>query len=590
MQKKSMIFSLGAVLFLAGAAQAACDINTYAGDGVPGAGGDGGPATAAQLQQPTGVGLDGSGNLYIADHGNNRIQEVSPAGVISTLAGSGAYGFSGDNGPAIAATFANPQGVHADALGNVYVADTFNNRIRKISTTGIISTVAGNGSSSSGGDGGPAVAAGINGPYALALDPAGTHLFIADTQGNRIREVDLGTGIISTVAGSGSNGFSGDGGPAGSAELSGPRGVLVDALGDIFIADTFNNRIREVSGGIINTVAGDGALGYSGDNGAATLAALRVPQGLGEDAAAGIFVADTGNNVIRRFTVNGTIATVAGGGYTLGDGGPAVGAGFNGPWDCTLDSAGDLYIADTYDYRVRIVAGCFAGVPSSPIPSPTASSSATPTATSSPVQTPVLSATATAVQTLTRTPSETGTPTETRTSSETRTQTETRTPQTTATATSAGTPVSSASATSSPTSIASTPTSSQTAASATATGTNTPQTETSTVTGTSLPTSIATASATMTSSPAASSSPTTAITASASSTPTGSPADTGTETVAHNSGQRNGDVHAHGDIRGHIHRDILAHACRLDQRILDAHGDIRGHLHRDVLTHACRLG
>ncbi|HTB22294.1 MAG TPA: hypothetical protein VK914_06285 [bacterium] len=481
MQKKSGVFSLCAVLFLAASAHAACDINTYAGDGVPGSGGDGGPATSAQLQQPTGVAADGSGNLYIADHGNNRIQKVSPAGIISTLAGTGAYGFSGDNGPAGAATFANPQGLRSDLAGDVYVADTFNNRIRKISTAGIITTVAGDGAYSSSGDNGPATAAGVNGPYAVALDPTGSNLYIAETLGNRIRKVDLITGIITTVAGTGSGGFSGDGGPAVSAELSGPRGVLVDLSGNIFIADTFNNRIREVSAGTINTVAGTGALGYSGDEGAALLATLRVPQGLAEDASGGIFLADTGNNVIRRFTVNGTIATVAGGGYTLGDGGPAVGAGFNGPWDCTLDSSGNLYIADTYDYRVRIVTDCFTGIVLTA--SSTSTQSPSPTSTATATQTPLITATSTA----------------------------TKTPAITASAT----------ATSTATPLTSTPTVSQTAASATVTGTSTPQTMTSTMTGTNTPTGSATGTSSATGSPSP--------TASVSSTPTGT--DTATSSL-----------------------------------------------------------
>ena len=281
-------------------------INTVAGN-VPAGhslyGGDGGPAVSAQLASPLGVALDSSGNLYIADTDNQRIRKVSN-GVITTVAGNGPAGFYGDNGPATSAWLNNPAGVVLDSAGNLYIADTNNQRIRKVSN-GMITTVAGNGTLGFSGDNGPATNAMLNQPTGVALDSAG-NLYIADSHNNRIRKVS--NGVIATVAGIGTNGYSGDGGPATSAQLSFPAGLAVDSAGNLYIADTFNGRIRKVSNGVITTVAGGG---FYGDNGPATSAQLNYPEGVAVDSAGNLYIA--ASDRIRKVS-NGVIITVAGGG------------------------------------------------------------------------------------------------------------------------------------------------------------------------------------------------------------------------------------------------------------------------------------
>jgi sugar lactone lactonase YvrE len=334
--------------------------------------GDGGQATSAQLNGPSGVAVDAAGNLFFADGDNQRIRKVTPAGIISTVAGNGitdfygASGFSGDGGLATAAQLNYPRGVAVDAAGNLFIADTGNNRIREVTPAGFIGTVAGNGTSGFSGDDGPATAAQLYGPYGVAVDAAG-NLFIADTLNVRIRKVTP-AGVISTVAGNGSSGFSGDGGPATAAQLAGPdqrgyasSGVAVDAAGNLFIADTYNNRIRKVTAaGIISTVAGNGSAGFSGDGGPATAAQLGGPSGVAVDAAGNLFIADTYYNLVRNVTPAGIISTVAGSGSPespgfSGDGGPAIAAQLYGPSGVTVDASGNLFIADTYNVRIRMV-------------------------------------------------------------------------------------------------------------------------------------------------------------------------------------------------------------------------------------------
>ena len=291
--------------------------------------GDGGPATNGSLAFPQGVAVDAAGNLFIADPVNNRIRQVSPDGVIRTVAGNGIRGFSGDGGPATNASLLFPQGVAVDTAGNLFIADTNNHRIRKVSPNGVIRTVAGSGFS---GDGGPAINASLDFPSSVAVDAAG-NLFIADAGNNRIRQVSP-DGVIRTVAGSGSGGFSGDGGPATNASLLFPQGVAVDAAGNLFIADAGNNRIRQVSpDGVIRTVAGNRSGGFSGDGGPATNASLNFPSGVAVDAAGNLFIADPVNNRIRQVSPDGVIRTVAGkrsGGFS-GDGGLATNASLNFP-------------------------------------------------------------------------------------------------------------------------------------------------------------------------------------------------------------------------------------------------------------------
>ena len=329
-------------------------ISTYAGSGNFGFSGDGGPATAAELNFPRDVALDPAGNLYIADSGNSRIRKVSPGGTISTYAGSGSRGFSGDGGPAAAAQLNNPVGMALDPAGNLYIADITNNRIRKVTSGGTISTYAGSGSFGFSGDGGPATDAQLSVPVGVALDPAG-NLYIADHDNGRIRKVTSG-GTISTYAGSGSRGLSGDGGPATAAQLYSPHGVALDTAGNLYIADS--NRIRKVTpGGTISTYAGTGTGPFSGDGGPATAAQLSSPAGVALDLTGNLYIADDGNYRIRKVTPGGTISTYAGGGSSnfSGDGGPATAAQLNVPVGVALDPAGNLYIADQGNSRIRKV-------------------------------------------------------------------------------------------------------------------------------------------------------------------------------------------------------------------------------------------
>src|SRR5207249_819094 len=248
---------------------------------------------------------DPAGNPYLADTADHRIRKVTPGGTISTYAGSGNFGFSGDGGPATAAELNFPRDVALDPAGNLYIADSGNSRIRKVSPGGTISTYAGSGSRGFSGDGGPAAAAQLNNPVGMALDPAG-NLYIADITNNRIRKVTSG-GTISTYAGSGSFGFSGDRGPATASQLSVPVGVALDPAANLYTAHITNNRIRkDPPGGTISTYAGSGSCSFSGDGGPATAAQLNVPVGVALDPAGNLYIADQGNSRIRKVTPGGT--------------------------------------------------------------------------------------------------------------------------------------------------------------------------------------------------------------------------------------------------------------------------------------------
>jgi sugar lactone lactonase YvrE len=335
-------------------------INTTAGNGTAGFSGDGGAAISAELHGDNAVAVDGAGNMYIADYYNNRIRKVTAStGVISTVAGNGTAGFSGDGGAATSAEINGPGDIAVDSAGNIYISDLNNNRVRKVTaSTGVISTVAGNGTKGFTGDGGAATSAEI-GPNGVGVDTAG-NLYMADELNNRIRKVTASTGIISTVAGNGTAGFTGDGGAATSAELNVPDGVLVDSAGNIYISDHNNERIRKVtaSTGKISTIAGNGTAGYSGDGGAATSAELNGPGGLALDGAGNLYIGDFGNNRVRKVTVStGVISTAAGNGVAgySGDGGPPASAEMNGPSGIALDKTGNLYIADFGNERIRLI-------------------------------------------------------------------------------------------------------------------------------------------------------------------------------------------------------------------------------------------
>src|SRR5438094_773011 len=333
-------------------------ITTVAGKESSGFSGDGGPATAAELYLPAGVTFGAAGDLFIADQQNNRIRRVdATAGIITTVAGNGSAGFSGDGGPATAAQLQYPYSVGLDAAGNVFIPDTTNERLRRIDArTGIITTIAGNGTPSFSGDGGPATTAQIGFVPGVAVDPAG-NLFITDHNAQRIRRVDAATGIITTVAGNGTAGFGGDDGPATAAQLTDPSGIALDASGNLFIADRLRVRRVEASTGVITTIAGNGNCCFSGDGGPATAAGLDYCLNVAVDIAGNVFTAEPCNNhrVRRVDATTGIITTVAGNGVHgfSGDGGPATAAELGSPVAVAVDAAGNVLIADTF--RVRRV-------------------------------------------------------------------------------------------------------------------------------------------------------------------------------------------------------------------------------------------
>lgn len=427
-------------------------ITTVAGNGTAGYGGDGGPATAAGINQPWGVTIDNGGNLYIADYANYRIRKVAAGtGIISTVAGTGTASFSGDGGPAVNAGIAAVTNIFAAPNGDVYFTEAYAGiscRVRKIAAgSGIITTVAGNGSNNYSGDGGPALGAGLFDPSGIAVD-AGGNIYISTYDDSRIRKVTAATGIITTLAGNGSSGFGGDGGPAANAVLNRPKTLLLDASGALYIADNSNHRIRKITGsvactpainissstggvvcsgqpivftatvanegtapvyqwlknnlpvgtnapsytdnslnggdqvackltsnapcangaqansnvitvpvpGIIGTVAGNGTAAYAGDGGPASLSALNFPYDVCFDAAGNAYVVDGSNNRIRKIDAStGVISTIAGTGTAgfSGDGGPATAAQLNNPGGIGIDAAGNLYLADRDNHRIR---------------------------------------------------------------------------------------------------------------------------------------------------------------------------------------------------------------------------------------------
>ena len=343
-------------------------ITTVAGAGYIGSSGDGGPATAATFTLPRDVAVDGAGNFYFADYNYNRIRKVDSAGIITTVAGTGFYGYSGDGGAATGAQINGPVGLAVDSQGNLYIADSSNHRIRKVNTGGIITTVAGTGFAGYSGDGGAATSAKLHYPTYIAVDGVG-NLYITDTSNYRVRKVDV-NGKITTVVGNGISGYSGDGGAATNAQLSIPQGIAVDGAGNIYISDQNNHRIRKVDKyGFITTVAGTGAAGFSGDGGAASNAQLNKPNDVAVDYIGNLYIADLSNHRIRKIDKNGVITTVAGtgnGGYS-GDGGAAVSAQLNQPTGLAVYGLNDLYIADYNNHRIRLVN---LGIPLSPSISP----------------------------------------------------------------------------------------------------------------------------------------------------------------------------------------------------------------------------
>ncbi len=327
-------------------------ITTIAGGGSSGLG-DGGQATACELDHPSGVALDAAGNLYIADRENNRIRKVAISGVVTTIAGTGAAGYSGDGGPATLAALDGPFAIAIGTSGDIYFSEADNSIIRKIDPTGLIATVAGTGVPGYNGDGILAITAQLSGPGGIAIDDTG-NIYVADFDNNRVRKINT-SGIISTVAGTGVAGHTGDGSNAVFATLDQPEGLALDLYGSIYIAEYRNDCIRKIaSTGVISTLSGS-ISGYGGDGGPATAAKLYSPMGVCVDLGGNVYISDAFNNRIRVITQDGIINTVAGTGTggLYGDGGDPKDAELSRPVGITVDPSNKLYIADYGNDRIR---------------------------------------------------------------------------------------------------------------------------------------------------------------------------------------------------------------------------------------------
>lgn len=335
-------------------------ITTAVGTGEQGYGGDGGPAARALLNGPFDVGFDADGNLYFSDTFNHCIRRVDArTDVITTYAGCGEAGYSGDGGPATRARFNEPYGIAVDKSGNVYVADRHNHGVRRVDgASGIVTTFAGNGSAGFSGDDGAASSAGMVEPNGLALDPEHGRLFITDVADHRIRVIDLASGIIWTFAGTGEPEHSGEGGPATAAGIHGARAVKVAADGTVYILERQGSTLRAVDPrtAIITTVAGTGVKSYSGDNGPAVAATFNAPKELAIDREGNLLIVDTENHAIRQVDIcSGMVVTIAGNGRQggQGDGGPARAASLDRPHGAAVAPDGSIYIGDTNNHRIR---------------------------------------------------------------------------------------------------------------------------------------------------------------------------------------------------------------------------------------------
>ncbi len=334
-------------------------ISTVAGCGIKGFGGDGGKARAAKLNKPLGMAEDIKGNMYIADNNNNIIRKVDSKGIISTFAGTGEHGYFGDHGQARQAKFHWINDVIVDHDGNVLIIDQGNNCVRKVDKNGIITTIAGRGSGGFSGDGGPATNAELLIPTSLTIDPAG-NIYLSDAGNERIRKINK-AGIINTIAGNGTEGYTGDGLDARKAAIGTVDGITNDRKGNIYFVQRLNHVIRKIDGkGKVSTIAGTGIAGFSGDGGSALYARLNKPYGIIVDDSGTIYFADNGNNRIRKIDKKGIITTVAGNGNqgTAGDGGNPVNATFGYITFISFAGDGGLLIADGNCHRIRKISTC----------------------------------------------------------------------------------------------------------------------------------------------------------------------------------------------------------------------------------------
>jgi sugar lactone lactonase YvrE len=364
MKKRTTTLLLAAILAVTISNSSAQVIYTIAGTGTPGYNGDNISASGAQIFYPTGVAKDTAGNLYISDQVNHRIRKLAPSGLITTVAGTGVAGFSGDGGPAVNAKLNGPYDIFVDTPGNLYIADQGNKRIRKVNTAGIISTIAGTGTAGYNGDGIAATAAQLNNAYAVAADNAG-NVYISDVSNYRLRKINT-SGIISTYAGTGVAGFSGDGGPSTAAQVAGTGKMCFDAAGNLIVIDVGNNIVRKITtGGTITTIAGSGSTTFGGDGGPATSAGLNNPLGIAIDTAGNLYISDYSHYRIRKVNTLGTISTIAGTGTSgfSGDGGAPISAMMI-PQGLAIDKSNNLIITDINNHRIRrIVNPCVAPGP-----------------------------------------------------------------------------------------------------------------------------------------------------------------------------------------------------------------------------------
>jgi hypothetical protein len=330
------------------------NITTIAGNGTTGYSGDGGPCALATFSRPQNLISDTSGNLFFADADNNVVRKITNLGIVSTIAGNGAADYKGDNGSATKASLNTPTGIALDEKGNLYIADAGNDVVRKVSTVGIITTIAGTGTPGYSGDNAPATSAQLDSPYGIAVDNTG-NIYISESSNYVVRKINT-SGIITTIAGNGTPGFTGDGGPATAATLKAPSNIGISSSGEIYIPDWQNHRVRKINSiGILTTIAGNGSTGNTGDGYPATAAELNAPQTINFDDSGNWYISDVLASVVRKVNKLGIIYTVAGNGTSgyNGDGIPAMSAELNGPSGIAFNGTGNMYIAEGYSKRIR---------------------------------------------------------------------------------------------------------------------------------------------------------------------------------------------------------------------------------------------